>query len=431
MGLPWALPTLSEESVIKAAALWILLGCTQKETSLFDRKSYFYPDLPMGYQITQFTKPINVNGKVHYHTLDYSEEKEIGITQAHLECDTAKTTAVDGTLLLDYNRACTPLVEIVTGPDFHSADDVHGFIREIQRSLKYYSISNAEMDKWQMRCDVNISISKTGALGTKVEIKNMNSISAIKRAIAYEYSRQSTLLDDGQTIPQETRWWDDIKGISYSMRSKENSLDYRYFPEPDLPTLVYTTKLNNAAHAMIWETIAQKISRYKNTFGFNKEYINGILSDTAITHMFTQCIDAWHDPKLVAKYLVNYVLAYTNVGNLHISDTAFSVDEFMLFLDAVHKQSISDNIAKKIITQYLETRDSMQKVIDEVASYVQDDSAILQAIEETIATHDAVVQEYKNGKKTAIWFLIGQVMKKTWGQAAPQEVQRLFEERIG
>ena len=147
MGMPGALPTLSEESVIKAAALGVLLGCTQQTTSLFDRKSYFYPDLPMGYQITQFNKPINIGGLVKYHTIDYSEEKEVGITQAHLECDTAKTTAVDSTLLLDYNRACTPLVEIVTEPAFHSPEDVHGFIREIQRTLKYYNISSAEMDK--------------------------------------------------------------------------------------------------------------------------------------------------------------------------------------------------------------------------------------------------------------------------------------------
>jgi aspartyl-tRNA(Asn)/glutamyl-tRNA(Gln) amidotransferase subunit B len=429
-GLPWALPTLSKEVVQKAAALGMLIGCEQQVVSHFDRKSYFYPDLPMWYQITQFTKPLNINGKVVYHSPDYSEKKEVGITQAHIECDTAKTALFNGETLLDFNRAWTPLIEIVTTPDFHSADDVQGFIREIQRTLQYYNISLAQMDKWQMRCDVNISVSKDSTLWTKVEIKNMNSISAIKRAIQYEYDRQTTTLDNWGILTQETRWWDDAKWESYTMRTKENALDYRYFPEPDLPPMHFNEEDKKVAQSIIWETIAAKIERYLHAYWFHKEYINWILSDESVTHIFEDSIERWFDAKAVAKYLVNYVLAYTNTGTLHLSDTPFSAHAFFLFLSTIKEKNIPDNIAKQIITQYLETRGDMQSIIDNFSSAWQAEVDIDSIIKDVLTAHQKVVDEYKWGKKTAIGFLIWQVMKKTWGVLQPQVVQMKLEELL-
>lgn len=429
--MPGALPTLSQSSIEKAAALWILLWCTQQEMSHFDRKSYFYPDLPMGYQITQFNKPLNINWLVTYHTIDYSETKKVHITQAHIECDTAKTAQFEWQILLDFNRAGTPLVEIVTWPDFHSADEVHGFIREIQRTLKYNGISLAEMDKWQMRCDVNISVSESDALGTKVEIKNMNSISAIKRAIAYEYTRQTTALSAWEKLMQETRWWDDIKWASFSMRSKENSLDYRYFPEPDLPPLHYTAELKATATSLISEPIAAKIERYLKEYEFHKEYINGILTDESVTRLFELCIERWYAPKTVAKYLVNYVLAYTNVWTMKLADTAFDADQFMLFLHAVQQDNIPDNIAKQMIITYLETWKPMSDIIAENKKSQDVSIDIDSIIQEVITANQKVVDEYKWWKKTAIWFLIWQVMKKTWGVLQPQAVQQKLESILG
>jgi aspartyl-tRNA(Asn)/glutamyl-tRNA(Gln) amidotransferase subunit B len=431
MWLPGALPTISTSTVEKAAALGILLWCTQQDMSYFDRKSYFYPDLPMGYQITQFNRPLNIDWLVTYHTIDYSETKQVHITQAHIECDTAKTAQFNGETLLDFNRAGTPLIEVVTGPDFHTADEVHGFIREIQRTLKYNNISLAEMDKWQMRCDVNISVSETEKLWTRVEIKNMNSISAIKRAIAYEYTRQTTILETWESLAQETRWWDDIKWASYSMRSKENSLDYRYFPEPDLPTLHYTTQLKDKAQSLISEPVATKIERYIKEYSFHKEYINGILSDESVTRLFELCIEHGYNPKNIAKYLVNYVLAYTNIGTLKLSDTPFDASDFMLFLKTVQEENIPDNIAKQIIISYLESRRPMSELLAEQKKSQEVTIDIDSILQDIISTNQKVVDEYRWWKKTAIWFLIGQVMKKTWWVLQPQEVQKKLEGIIG
>ncbi len=428
MWLPWALPTLSYDALKKAWALWKLLWCVQQD-SYFDRKSYFYPDLPMWYQITQFSKPLNIVWKVIFHSIDYSTCHSIDITQAHLECDTAKSALFEWNTLLDYNRAGTPLVEIVTAPWFHSIDEVHGFIREIQRTLQYYSISDAEMDKGQMRCDVNISISNSDKLWTKVEIKNMNSISAIKKAIEFEYKRQSDILDSWWILQQETRWRDDTKGISYTMRTKENALDYRYFPEPDLPTVIRSTALDNEAKNITWETIAEKIIRYKDTYGFNKEYINGILSNKSITYLFETCVTKWFDPKTVAKYIVNYVLAYTNVWTLHIDNTSFSSTEFMIFLDLIQKNNTPDNIAKKILTTYLETRESVATIFSK-SSNVDTNIDIDTIIHDILIENAKVVEEYKWGKSTAIGFLIWQAMKKTWGAMQPQAIKEKLENAL-
>ncbi len=430
MWMPWALPTLNVECIQKAAALGMLLWCIQQDLSHFDRKSYFYPDLPMWYQITQFTKPLNINGHVTYHSLDYSEQYGVTVLQAHLECDTAKTTHLNGELLLDFNRAGTPLIEVVTAPEFHTAEQVHGFLREIQRTLQYYHISEAQMDKGQMRCDVNISISKNDTLGTKIEIKNMNSISSIKKAIAYEFDRQSKILDNWGILSQETRWWDEQNNTSFLLRSKENALDYRYFPEPDLPPVVYNDAAKAASMALIGETIAQKITRYKNEYNFHKEYINGILTDEYITRLFENGVEKWYDATLLAKYIVNYILASTNVGNLSIATTAFSQDEFYKFLDSLATHWFSDNIAKNIMTTYLTTRQPMQELIDQAQSVVSQVANIDDIVIQVMAEHEKVVWEYKQWKTTTIWFLIWQVMKKTQGSAQPQEVQACLEKHL-
>jgi len=423
MWLPWALPTLSKESVDKAIALGLLLWCTQQKDAFFDRKSYFYPDLPMGYQITQYTRPININGLAHYRTNDYSEEKTVHITQAHLECDTAKTTAYEWNILLDYNRAGTPLVEIVTAPDFHDAEEIAAFLKEMQRTLQYYTISDAQMDKGQMRCDVNISVSKNESLGTKVEIKNMNSISAIKRAIQFEYTRQTTLLDAGKELQQETRWWDDAKWESFSLRSKENALDYRYFPEPDLPPLAYTDEDILRIKNTLWETMATKIARYKNEYGFHKEYTNGILSDKSVTHLFEECIDAGFAPQTIAKYIVNYVLATVPVWALDLTHTSFSTESFLAFLAFITQHKTRDQIAKQIITTYLTTREPMDSLCARLWDSDTDEDTLDPIIQDVLSGNPDVVDEYKKGKTTTIWFLIGQVMKKTWGKSDPQVIQ--------
>lgn len=384
----------------------------------------------MWYQITQFNRPLNILGNVTYYNAEYTKSNTARITQAHLECDTAKTSHIGDQLLLDFNRAGTPLIEVVTEPDFHSADDVISFIKELQRTLMYYGISEAQMDKGQMRCDINISISSNASLGTKIEIKNMNTLSGIKRAIEYEYARQSAALDAGETLSQETRRWDDLMGKSFVMRSKENALDYRYFPEPDLPVLHFTSQMDAEATALVGETIAMKIGRYTAEYGFNKEYVNGILSDSFVTKLFENSVAAWFDPKMIAKYIVNFILASTNTGTLDLSHTPFSIEAFWEFLNAVRDGKLTDNVAKNVMTRYLADWSDMHTLIAEAAANKVDTGALTAIIDDVLAHHKTVVDEYKGGKVTAIGFLMGQAMKQTRGSASPQEIQKLLEERL-
>lgn len=267
-GQPGALPTLSDEVLEKALLLGKALKCKINEISSFDRKSYFYPDLPMGYQITQLYHPTNTKGQVSFFLDNYTDEKTIHIQDAHMENDTGKMIHNGGQALIDFNRAGTPLVEIVTLPDFRNAEEVIEFLKELQRIVRYNDIADADLEKGQMRVDVNISVrvSEDAPLGTRVEVKNINSFGMIKRAIEHEQARQEKIYTQGETFTQQTRGRDDSKGESYLMRSKEDALDYRYFPEPDLPPL----KLNNETFEQL--NNATIIIPHIIIKQFNKEY---------------------------------------------------------------------------------------------------------------------------------------------------------------
>lgn len=286
-GQPGALPTLSEEVLEKALLLGKALNCKINEISTFDRKSYFYPDLPMGYQITQLYHPTNTEGKVNFFLDNYTTEKTIHIQDAHMECDTGKMIHNEGQAMLDFNRAGTPLVEIVTLPDFRSSEEVIEFLKELQRMVRFNDIADADLEKGQMRVDVNISLRKSekDPFGTRVEVKNINSFGMIKRAIEHEQTRQEKIYESGETFTQQTRGRDDAKNESYLMRSKEDALDYRYFPEPDLPPLKIQdeTKKRLNEQAIV---IPHEIIKQFNNYGFNKEYINALISDKKILDYF-------------------------------------------------------------------------------------------------------------------------------------------------
>jgi aspartyl-tRNA(Asn)/glutamyl-tRNA(Gln) amidotransferase subunit B len=300
---PGALPTLSKEVVEKALILGKVLNCKVNEYSQFDRKSYFYPDLPMGYQITQLYTPTNVQGQVSFFLNNYTEEKTVHILEAHMENDTAKMIHNGSSALLDFNRAGTPLVEIVTNPDFSSTDEVVEFLKELQRLMRYNDISDADMEKGQMRCDVNISVRKNESdpLGTRAEIKNINSFGMVKRAIEHEQARQEAIYEKGETFSQQTRGRDDAKGESYLMRSKEDALDYRFFPEPDLPQLRINDETLKRLSEQEVEIPYTIIKTFKEDYGFNKEYINALIGDKEVLHYFNAMIAANKDAKQGAK----------------------------------------------------------------------------------------------------------------------------------
>ena len=388
----------------------------------------------MGYQITQLTKAINVNGEMSFFMSDIATEKKIRIQQAHLECDAGKTIHENGYGIIDYNRADTPLVEIVTHPDFTSDDEVWEFLKELQRTLWYNDISDADLEKWQMRCDVNISVRKTWEtmLGTKVEVKNMNSISAIKRAINYEFERQSALLTEEKSVEQETRWWDDTKKLSYTMRSKADALDYRYFPEPDiLPVHIDESLISEATQSLVGSTY-EKMKHYKDTYAFNKEYINGLIGHKAINQLFENLVKEWIEPKLAAKYIVGFVLKQINESQTDTAMSSFNHEQFLVFLQYVWEKKISDHQAKIVINEWLETHVSIDEIIQKHWFDAEDAWFDIGALaEQIIESNPSIVDEYKKGKVTVIGFLVGQAMKASWWKCSPQDIKIVIEEKLG
>lgn len=432
-GQPWALPVLNQEPLTKAVLLGVALGCHIQELSTFDRKSYFYPDLPMGYQITQQVHPTSIDGKVPFYVdSEYSEEREVRIRDAHIETDTAKSSHQGDAVLLDFNRAGTPLVEIVTYPDFRSDDEVIAFLKELQRVARYNMIGDADMDKGQMRCDVNISLRPVWVdrYGTKVEIKNMNSFGSIRRAIAYEQTRQEALLTSGQQVAQETRWRDDAMGSSYLMRSKEDAMDYRYMPEPDLPPLKLGLHRIDQVRSALVASPHDRIRKYSKQRGFNKEFINWLISDSEVNTYFEQTVVQGHDPKLVAKWIVGPVAARLNEHERSILELPFSTEQFGKFLQLQADNELINQHAKIVIWEMLEHWSDPQQIIEDQWLIPVDAQQIVQRVEEVFEAKPELLDDLVSGNMKPLGFVIGQVMQKSEGAADPQLVQQVVREKI-
>lgn len=433
-GQPWALPQLSQEVVEKALILWKALNCRFNKVSRFDRKSYFYPDLPMGYQITQLYTPINVDGQVSFFIDNYQEERKVWITDAHLECDTAKALHQWTEMLLDFNRAGTPLIEIVTWPDFSSAEEAVEFAKEIQRIAKRNQLSDADMEKGQMRVDVNISIRKkiSDPLGTRVELKNINSFSAIKRAIDAEVTRQIFSLESGEVILQQTRRWDDLKNQSFAMRSKEDALDYRYFPEPDLPPLVLSEEL--LAKVKDAEIIVpfQEIKKMKSDFWFHKEYINTLIADQTTLNFFNRMLLKGLDPKILAKWIAGQISAYMTANFVPMTRLPVDEDQLFEFFTIASEGKLIDNQLKLIMEEMLLTGNSASDSIKEKwfdsPSISTDELRTL--CQEVLSENPAIVEQYLSGKTSVIGFFVGQVMKKTEWKANPKEITAIMTQEL-
>ena len=442
-GQPGALPTLSEEVLEKALLLGKALNCKINEFSTFDRKSYFYPDLPMGYQITQLYHPTNTEGTISFFLENYTNERIVHIQDAHMECDTGKMIHSWGQALLDFNRAGTPLVEIVTLPDFTTAEEVVEFLKELQRIVRYNDIADADMEKGQMRCDVNISLrnSENDPYGTRVEMKNINSFGMVKRAIEHEKARQEELYKDGKTFEQQTRGRDDAKWESYLMRSKEDALDYRYFPEPDMPTL-HINEETRKRLAMQTIIIPHKIIKeMKEIYGFNKEYINALIGDKEIFNYFSELEslfakegnEGWLKSKLIAKRISGPIAAWMNENFKTISQLPFDKTILTEFLAKAQEGNLMENQLKTIMQEMLSTGKHPEEIIKEkwFDAPAIDSNEIELFAKEIIESNQAIVQQYKGGKTTTIWFFIGQLMKKTWGKTNPKIAQEIFEKLLG
>lgn len=429
-GQPGALPRLSRQVVQKALLLWKAMNCQFNIRSSFDRKNYFYPDLPMGYQITQFYTPINVKGQVSFFLEGFEKELKVWITEAHLECDTAKSFHQGGQMLLDFNRAGTPLIEIVTWPDFDSAEAAVEFAKEIQRIAKRNDISDADMEKGQMRVDVNVSIrpSVDDPFGTRVELKNINSFSAIKRAIDAEVARQIQLKKAGEVLTQETRRRDDLKGVSFAMRSKEDALDYRYFPEPDLPDLVLDQELLNHAEQAQLLIPSEKIRKMKSEYWFHKEFINALIGDLKVLNFFEEMVALGYDPKMIAKWIAGPISAYMTANFVAIDGLKVNKEQLISFFSLVKKGSLIDNQLKLVMEEMLQNGGDPEEIVKERGfdAPAFDEDELKNIIQLVLDANESVVEQYKSGKTSVIGFLVGQTMKQTQGKANPKELQVLI-----
>ncbi len=429
-GQPGALPRLSRQVVQKALLLWKAMNCQFNIRSSFDRKNYFYPDLPMGYQITQFYTPINVKGQVSFFLEGFEKELKVWITEAHLECDTAKSFHQGGQMLLDFNRAGTPLIEIVTWPDFDSAEAAVEFAKEIQRIAKRNDISDADMEKGQMRVDVNVSIrpSVDDPFGTRVELKNINSFSAIKRAIDAEVARQIQLKKAGEVLTQETRRRDDLKGVSFAMRSKEDALDYRYFPEPDLPDLVLDQELLNHAEQAQLLIPSEKIRKMKSEYWFHKEFINALIGDLKVLNFFEEMVALGYDPKMIAKWIAGPISAYMTANFVAIDGLKVNKEQLISFFSLVKKGSLIDNQLKLVMEEMLQNGWDPEEIVKEKGfdAPAFDEDELKNIIQLVLDANESVVEQYKSGKTSVIGFLVGQTMKQTQGKANPKDLQILI-----
>jgi len=429
-GQPGALPTLSEDVLLLALKLGKALNCKINKESQFDRKSYFYPDLPMGYQITQLYKPTNTDGEVSFFVNNYEEEKKIRILDAHMENDTAKMIHEWWQSLIDFNRAGTPLIEIVTWPDFSNDDEVVEFLKELQRIVRYNNISNADMEKWQMRVDVNISIRKNESdpLWTRVELKNINSFWMIKRAILHEYNRQKTLLEKWEKIWQETRMRNDTEWISKMMRSKEDALDYRYFPEPDMPTLQLDDEILQKVkdeNLIIPHTI---IKKFKQEYGFHKEYINALIGDFDTLMAFLELSKQWLKPKNIAKWISGSISAYMKENFVWINNLAFDLKQLSEFIKISDEWKIMDNQMKIVMDEMLKTGKWAQEIIANkwFDTPTVNDNELEDIIKKVLANNPTIVEQYKSGKTSTLWFFVWQVMKQTKWKANPKIVWEII-----
>lgn len=433
LALPGALPVLNKEAVKKAIMFGTAVNATINKKSVFDRKNYFYPDLPKAYQISQFTIPIVEHGELFINI--NGENKRIGITRAHLEEDAGKNTHEEGRSLVDLNRAGTPLLEIVSEPDMRSGDEAVAYLKKLHSILRFINISDANMQEGSFRCDVNVSIRPKGdeKLYTRVEIKNLNSFKFVQKAIEYEVARQIDAWEDGkysELVIQETRLFDTSNFTTRSMRSKEDSAEYRYFPDPDLLTVEISNEMLEEARK-IPELPNEKKERYINELGLKKDDAEVIISSYEHAKFFEDLINAGHEPKLCVTWL-NVELNGRLKNGITIEDSPVDSTKMSDLLSRIEDGTISQKAAKEVLDFIMENIEiSVDDVIKKLGlKQVSDDATILAVIDAVISKNEQKVAEYRNGKDKLFGFFVGQVMKEGKGAFNPAKVNELLKQKL-
>jgi len=454
MGHPGTLPVINKEAIKKTIKTGLALNCQIPEYSKFDRKNYFYPDLPKNYQISQLYQPLCKKGFLEI------DGKKIRIREVHLEEDTGRLVHPEGVdySLVDFNRAGIPLMELVTEPDLRSAKEARRFAEELQLILRYLNVSDADMEKGQLRIEVNISLSKNQKLGTKVEIKNLNSFRAVEKSIDYEIKRQEKILKSGKKVIQETRGWldeatvssrrvagarvDDIRGVTVSQREKEYAHDYRYFPEPDLPILhLGTPEYLNEIKAEIPELPQQKRGRLRREYELDEKSIEFFVFNKDLGEYFEKVVSEF-DPrlpheklfnliKLASNYLITDLQGLLKGASVSGEDFLITPENFAEFITLIYEGKISSKMAKMILEEMFKTGADPSHIIEEKGLVlIADEAEIEKIVKKIISENQKAVQDFKKGKENALQFLIGQVMTETKGKANPEIINKIFKKLL-
>jgi aspartyl-tRNA(Asn)/glutamyl-tRNA(Gln) amidotransferase subunit B len=436
LALPGALPVLNERVLERGVMAGLAFNCEISHFSVFARKNYFYPDLPKAYQISQYALPLNSKGCVTILD-ERNREMRIGITRAHLEEDAGKLLHDEnprGPSYIDFNRCGVPLLEIVTEPDIRTPEQADKFLTAVKEILQYAGVSECNMEKGELRVDVNISLRKTGetSFGVKQEIKNMNSFSNVKRALEYEIKRQSRILDTGGSLSQETRLFDQSKNITVAMRSKEEAHDYRYFPDPDLVPLRISDAFIERMRKQLPELPEAKRDRFVSQYGLTRYDAEIICLSHKNASYFEQACEGYDNPKKIANWFLSELLKELNQAKIEIDQ--FPVKPKMLreLFELMDRGEISGKIAKEVFALMISTGKTASEVVREKGlRQLTDTEQLVRVADEVIRENHRAVEEYRSGKQTVFGYLVGQVMKKTKGKANPQLVNRLLRERIG
>lgn len=432
MGMPGTLPVLNEKVVEYAVKAGLATNCEISKDSKNDRKNYFYPDLPKAYQISQYDKPLCINGYIEIETKE--GKKKIRLERIHIEEDAGKLNHDEfgGGTLVDLNRAGVPLIEMVSKPDLRSSEEVDKYLKKLKSILEYIEVSDCKMQEGSLRADVNVSVHKPGTpLGTRTEMKNMNSFRSITRAIDYEIERQIDIIETGGIVEQESLRWDDISGKTYSMRDKENADDYRYFPEPDLVAIRLSDEYIENIKNNLPELPESRIERYINDYKISEKEAKAIVSSKLLSDLFEETTKICRNPKAACNWIISDILRILNEKELEPTEIPFKAEDLAELISIIDKGTISSSIGKKVLEELFENPRSPETIVKEKGwVQISDEEEIKKIVIEIIQSNPNSVADYKGGKDKALGFLVGQAMKQTKGKANPQMLNKFFIEEL-
>lgn len=433
LGMPGSLPVANEKAFEYAILAALALNCEIAERLKFDRKNYFYPDLPKAYQISQYDMPLSFKGSIEIETPEGS--RTIGITRAHLEEDAGKLLheGMKGGSLVDYNRTGTPLLEIVSEPDIRSSKEAYEYLLTLKAVLEYVEVSDCNMEEGSLRCDANVSVRKKGetAFGTKTEVKNLNSFRGVEKALSFEIERQIDLLKGDDRVVQETRLWDEKAGETFSMRSKEEAHDYRYFPEPDLVPFTVSRDYVEKIRKKLPELPTAKLKRLAKDYGLSEYDCRVLVQQKIVADFFEEAVKEKVSPKLTANWITSELMGHLNARGLNFSDLKLKAADLAGLIKLIENGTVSGKIAKDVLPKMIDTGKTATQIVQDEGLVQESDEKVLgDIIKKVISENPKPVEDYKGGKKQSLGFLVGQVMKATKGKANPGVVNKVLKEHL-